>query len=237
MAEPTTFFTQAELEAWTGLGAADFRIDGTEMTALQWTAYYETLEVTIRKGICTYCRRSSFFPTDYTELHDGRGPSDWQRTYREVDRKVLLIEQPVISIIKVEEDVASKGSPAIWREREARSDTIGGDYTLVTRGSYAYLRYHNNVPRSGVNVVRVTYTAGYPEGDGIYDDLRGIALDIASKHIQRKKKLQEAGAARQTATRDAADMFPIGDPKLLTDDIKTRLNPYVRARVGGRAWR
>jgi hypothetical protein len=233
----TTYFSESELETWSGLGADDFQVAGVVMNSTQWSAYYTLLEETVRKTINTFCRRESFLSATYTDYHDGKEASGDHRDYQERDRIFFLLQQPVISITSVSEDIASKTSPEDWTARTARSSEIGGDYELIAKGGFSYIRFHNNVPRAGVNNVKIVYVAGYADSSEVFDDIKGIALDMASKHLQRKKRLQEAAAARTSGTRDAADMVPIGDPKLLTNDIKERLQPYKRARAGGRFWR
>ena len=50
-------------------------------------------------------------------------------------------------------------------------------------------------------------------------------------------QLQEAGAARTIATKDAADMFKIQASDILTPDIRVQLDNFKRTRAMGPAWR
>lgn len=232
-----TLFSQADLEARTGAGASDFLQAGEEMTADQWAAYVVALEKEVSQAIARFTRRTAIEETEYTEFHDGGGPTGERRQYVERDVIILPWEQPVQSITSVDVDEATLSGARNWVPRTPRDETTGGDYEVLTRNGITRIRFHTRVPRKGHGNVRIVYRAGYAATSRELEDLRGIALEMAGKTLEIKKRRQEAQAARRVGTRDAADMVPIGDPKVLSDDIRTRLLPYRRERAGRRAWR
>ncbi len=232
------YCTQTDIEARTSYGYVDFKQAGTVMTAEQWAAFCTSLIAEVTSAINRFCRRTSFEEATYTEYHDGRGCTGDLEEYLETDRIFLLREQPVTSITTVKEDTADPNQPSSWTARTARSTEAAGDYDLLTRGPVSYLRFHNNVPRRGLNTVEIVYVAGYASENPVLDDIRGIALDIIGQHLGRKKKLQEAIAARRLGTPDAAEMSPPTEPELtLTPDIKRRLAAYRRGPGIGRSYR
>lgn len=232
------YCTQTDIEARTSYGADESKQAGTAMTAEQWASYCTSLIAEVTGAINRFCRRASFEAATYTDLYDGRGCSGDRGEYLETDRIFLLREQPVSSIMTVKVDISDQNQVPVWVTRTPRSAEAVGDYGLVTRGPVSYLRFHNNVPRGGLNNVEITYVAGYAAGDPALDDIRGIALDIISQHLGRKKRLQEAIAARRLGTPDAAEMTPPAEPELtLTPDIKRRLAAYRRGPRIGRCYR
>lgn len=228
------YCTQADIEARTGYGAADFKIAGVQMTPEQWAAFCEGLIREVSMAVDRFCRRSSFEVREYLEYHDGRGCTGDGREFLEMDRIYIPREQPVVQVLSVREDLADPGQPPRWVTRTARGEGVGGDYALYTRGPISYLRF-TTVPRRGHNNVEITYEAGYPATSGVLDDIRGICLDVIAQHLGKKKKLQEAIAARTTGTLDSAEMTPPAEPHLtLTTDVKRRLAAYRRGpRIGG----
>jgi len=231
------FFSQSELEARTGYGYGDFLQNGVAMTAEQWAALVTSIEAEVRQAICTFCRRQAFEVATYTAYHDGSGPTGERREFTARDLLFIPREQPVVSITSISEDVGEPNGVISWVERIARSDSAGGDYSVLQKGRISVVRFHSNVPRKGEGNVKIVYSAGYASGSPVLSDLKGIALEMAGKILGIKKRRQEAAAARTSGTRDAADMVPIGDPKVLNDDTQTRPLPYRRERAGGRAWR
>jgi len=230
------YCTLADIEARTGYGSTDFKQAGVTMTAEQWGSFCEGLIAEASTAIERFCRRSSFEVREYTEFHDGRGCTGDLKEFREADRIFLLREQPVVQVLSVREDQADPGRPPSWVDREARADGVAGDYSLLSRGPVSYVRF-TTVPRRGYNNVEVVYEAGYPAGSGVLEDVRGICLDVIAQHLGKKKKTQEAIAARTTGTTDAAEMTPPAEPHLtLTTDVKRRLAAYRRGPRVGRGW-
>lgn len=224
-------FSQTDLEARTGAGYTDFTQAGTEMTPEQWSAYVVALEKEIAQAIASYTRRRAIEEAEYIEYHDGHGASGARREYVERDIRFVPAEQPVQAVVAVDVDIGTPNGPRHWEGRTPRSESAGGDYEILTRNGITRIRFHNRVPGSGTGNVRITYRAGFALGDPELDDLRGIALEMAGKVLEIKKRRQEAQAARRVGTRDSADMVPIGDPKVFSEDIKTRLAPYRRVRL------
>jgi hypothetical protein len=214
------YCTVVDIEAQTGYSNADFISGGTRMTAEQWTDYVTLLIASASAWIDTFCRRS-FILKDYVELRDGQGVLG--PIYRPH-------QQPVVTITEVAEDVTLTGAPT-WTVRTARSALVAGDYRVLEQNGITSVVFTNNLPRCGTGNVRITYSAGFAETSGIYLHVRDICKQIVENALMRKKKLQESTAARNGPTKDAAEMIPVGDPKVVTDWIKDQLKPYVRNTV------
>lgn len=237
------YLTQADIESsGGGYGYSDFKQAGVTMTAKQWELYCERLIDSITSAINRYCRLTTFEQNSYTEYHDGRGATGDLGEYVERDRIVMIREQPVMSITSVSEDIATANCAPSWTARSQRTSTsVSGtaDYQLLTRGSFlSYLYFNQNVPAKGKGNVRIMYLAGYEPSSEIMDDIRIISLQIADNILSRRKRLQEANAARTNGTKDSADMFKLdADGKIFTEDIRLQLDKYRRYRTGGAAWR
>ena len=237
------YLTRTDMErSGGGFGYTDFKEAGVTMTEAQWIQYCDLLIASVTSAINRYCRIGSFESATYTEYHDGSGASGDLGEYTERDRIFLLREQPVISITSVSEDVAATINAPSWTARVQRTSTTPtgtADYQLLTRGgSLSYLYFVTNVPAKGKGNLKVVYLAGYAATSDVIDDIRIIALQIIDNIFSRRKRLQEANAARMTGTKDSADMFKLdADGAIFTPDIRMQLDKYRRQRAGGTAWR
>lgn len=236
------YLSQSDVESsGGGYGYADFKQAGVTMTATQWQLYCERLIDSITSAINHYCRLTSFEQNTYTEYHDGRGPTGELGEYLERDRIVMIREQPVNSITSVSENLASVADPIAWTARVQRTaiSAVGlADFELLKRGSLSYLYFNQNVPAKGKNNIQIIYVAGYDPDSELMDDIRMIAMQIADNILGRRKRFQEANAARTNGTKDAADMFKLDqDGAVFTPDIRMQLDKYRRQRAGGAAWR
>lgn len=236
------YLLQSDIESsGGGYGHSDFKQAGSEMTATQWQLYCIRLIDSVTSAINHYCRVTSFEENTYTEYHDGRGASAELGEYLERDRLFLLREQPATTITSVSENLANTTDAIAWTARTPRTTTsaVGAaDYELLTRGTISYIYFHQNVPAKGKNNVKIIYVAGYDSDSERLDDVRLIAMQIADNFLGRKKRYQEANAARNVGTQDSADMFRLdADGAVFTQDIKMQLDKYRRYRTGGVAWR
>jgi hypothetical protein len=236
------YLLQSDIESsGGGYGYADFKQAGTAMTATQWQLYSIRLIDSITSAINHYCRVTSFEENTYTEYHDGRGASAELGEYMTRDRTFLLREQPATSITSVSENLASTINPIAWTARTPRTTTsaVGAaDYELLARGTLSYIYFHQNVPAKGQNNVKIVYVAGWDSDSERLDDIRLIAMQIADNFLARRKRYQEANAARTNGTQDSADMFKLdNNGDVFTPDIKMQLDKYRRYRTGGVAWR
>ena len=238
-----TYLTQSDVES-TGGGYcySDFRQSGSVMTAAQWQLYCGELIAAIDSAINHYCRVPSFAINTYTELYDGRGPTGDRGEYLPRDRLFLLRQQPVVSLVSVSENINDPSDPIAWTPRVLRtttSPTGGADFELLVRGtSLSYIYFWNNIPAKGRNNVQVVYTAGYAVGSELLNDIQFIAMQIADNLLGRKKRYQEANAARQSSTKDSTEMFRMdANGAIFTEDIRLQLDKYRRQRTGGAAWR
>jgi len=235
-----SYTTQTEVEAYTSFGYTDFKQAGRAMTQQEWAAYLTQVINGVDQAINRFCGVQSFEEHEVTEYHDGRGMTgDRGRSYKESDRTILPIQQPVIEITEVAEDIGQKPGLPNWQVRHLRSELDTGDYEIMgVAGHFQYIRFFQKVPRKGNANVRILYTAGYPDNSPELDDIRLIALEMVANHLFSKKKDQESIAARMTPTRDAAEMIMSHRPGTkMDDDSKERLLQYRRNRLGMKAWR
>lgn len=236
------YLLQSDIEAsGGGYGYSDFKQAGSTMTATQWQLYCIRLIDSITSAINRYCRVTSFEENTYTEYHDGKGASAELGEYTERDRTFLLREQPVTSVTSVSENLANTTDAIAWTARIPRTTTSTtglADYELLTRGTISYIYFYQDVPAKGKNNVKIVYVAGYDADSDRLDDIRLIAMQIADNFLGRKKRYQEANAARTVGTQDSADMFKLdAEGAVFTQDIKMQLDKYRRYRTGGVAWR
>lgn len=236
----TAYLTKKEIEDWAGYCQTSFKTGNDEMTITDWENLVTSLALGVSGWIDRFCRRTSFYPHDVVEYHDGRGSSGDFGAYVEADRTYLLREQPVLRgtsyTLTIEEDLGSSG-PILWTARTERTALAAGDYQVMKRGDFSYLRFITNVPRLGVGNLRFTYSAGYETTDPIIQEIKTIAKEMLTNFLEMKKKSQEADVARWQSTDQAADLLQALGDRVLTDDLKARLLPYQRRASMGKAWR
>ena len=235
------YLSQSDIESsGGGYGFGDFKQAGVTMTATQWQLFCDRLIDSITAAINSYCKLTSFEQNTYTEYHSGRGATGELGEYMERDRIMLLREQPVVSVTSLSEDLGDATSAPSWTARVQRAAGIlagSADFQIMTRGSFSYIYFHQNVPSKGSNNVIVVYVAGFEADSEEIDAIRMIAQQISDNFLAKKKALQEASAARTMGTKDSVDMFKIQASDLITPDIRMQLDNFKRTRAGGPAWR
>jgi hypothetical protein len=225
--------TQTDLEAHTGYINTDFKQAGSVMTSNQWVVYVSVVTSAAESIVNRYCARKSFEVVSYTEYHSGRGPSgEGGRTYRELDRVFIPVEQPVTTLTSVYEDVNPTGSVESWTLRTARSTIVAGDYQVIVKENLTKIRFHNNVPKLGLSNLKLTYSSGYLPTDQPYGAAKLAALELCANVLARKKRDQQAQVAARVPTVTGADMFQMQRPDIFTQEIRDLLAPYRRMSMG-----
>jgi hypothetical protein len=229
------YFSESDIEQYTGFGAADFKQNGVTMTATQWSTFCATIVDFVTQLVNRYCNVVSFEPHEVTEYRNGMGAQGDGDTYIEEDITFYLGEQA--TGIRFYEDYNTKTGTEYFVERTCRSTSATGDYDVATRYGLTMIRFHDNYPKEGWHNVKITYWGGYETGSKELDEIKHICLDIATEILRHKKKLQESTTIRATGVRDYAEMFKIdNDAMFLTDGIKQRLHKYRKYRMGGASW-
>jgi hypothetical protein len=253
------YVTASEVGEFTGIAYTDMKIDGETMTEAQWKSFVNTYQVPIAELIHRYCRVVTFDPTSpnalVTEYKSGRGNTsddlpyvrgatsvygsgDWALSDIEFYLKHLYYTGTINNVLKapliIEEDTASVNDIPAWVARTPRSSHSGGDYALYTEDELTMVRFHNNVPRKGMQNVRFTYYTGY---DPASDQFKAIKLQVLrcfKNFVFLKKKIQEPFAIRAHGVRDFQTMFdPFDESHILGDLEKMALEPYRRFPITG----
>lgn len=230
------YFSQSDIEAYTGFASTDFKNAGIAATALQWATLCTNVVDYVTHLVNRYCGVVSFESHAVTEYHDGKGAAGDDSTYIEEDVRFYLRE-PCISVGTVSEDENAKTSTILWATRWERSTATAGDYEVSTRGDLTWIRFHDNHPLDGVYNVKVQYSAGYSSDSDELHLLKWICLRIAKNMLLEIKKTQEVQTIRQTGVRNFSEMFnPTSESTILTEDIIRDLHKFRRYRMGGSAW-
>lgn len=230
------YFSQTDIEQFTGFGSGDFKQSGVTMTATQWATFATFVIGAVTQIVNRFCNVPSFEQHTSIEYKNGRGPSGDGQTYLDSDRTYTLRECAT-SVASIAEDINYGSSYPSWTDRVEQDTDTYGDYIYWTDQTITRIRFHQNVPNKGVRNVRVTYTAGYPVGSPELDDIKQMCLRCARNLLILKKKTQEAQTIRYTGTKDYAQMFELEDErKVLTDDIRIDLCRYRRWNFGGDLW-
>lgn len=232
------YFDRGTIEMDTGFAASDFRQGGDAMSESQWDSYIERLDDRIAQMIHRYCNVVSFLDHTVTELHDGRGCSGDVLNgykYRDDDYTFTLRECPVISVTSVDVDMSPLTALPDWTAMSPRSDTDVGDYSVVYDGPLAAVVFHTSIPTKRIANVRISYRAGYEEGSQEFDEIKYLAIQMATSALLRKRKVQEASTIRNMGVKDYGTMFEMfGERSILSDDIRYELHKYrVMPTVGG----
>lgn len=229
------YFSESDIEAYTGFGTSDFKQDAVTMTSAQWSAFCTTIVEYVTQLVNRYCNVVSFEPHQVTEYRNGMGASGDDDSY--IDEDVTFYLGEYATGITVYEDDNAKTGTQYFVERTARSTSATGDYDVATRYELTMIKFHDNYPLEGWHNVKITYWGGYESGSNELDEIKLICLDIAAEILRHKKKLQESTTIRATGVRDYAEMFKIdNDPVFLTEGIKQRLHKYRKYRMGGPSW-
>jgi hypothetical protein len=229
------YFSQTDIEQYTGFASTDFKQGGSTMSSVQWADFTATLVEWVTQIVNRYCNVTSFEPHFATEYRNGMGATGDDDTYLDDDTTFYLNEYA--TGITVYEDYNSKTGTEYFVERTARSTSATGDYDVITKYELTQIKFHDNYPKEGWNNVKITYWGGYPASSVEMDDIKMICCDIAEEILKHKKKVQESTTIRATGVRDYAEMFkPVYDTEFLSKPIKERLHKYRRYRMGGPAW-
>lgn len=234
-----SYFTLSELEAYSGLGRTDFKSAGTQMATADWVSFATFEHDAIAQIIDRWCNVPTFESHTVIEYKNGRGASGDFGEYLE-DDYIYYLNEPATCVTSVEENVnyGTGSSSTSWATRAPHTETVTGDYEFSDYGSVPTISFNTNVPAKGRRNLRVTYTGGYPVGSPELEDIKRLALKMATKDLVFKKKVQEAQTARAQGTKDFAPMFDaISDGNVLTKDITMMLCRYRRYNLGGEIWR
>jgi len=230
-----TYASVGDIYTYSGFEGVNFMADGYKMGDDEWREFLEdAILPSVDAFINRYCNVTTFELHEVVELKYGKGHTDDELhsvhlTPRDEDRQYLLKEHPVHEVTKVEIDINGMTSVPEWVELSERSDDTPGSYIVVSNFDYKYLYFIRDLPLRGHNMLRVTYTAGYPEGSQELDAIRLAATRVAINLLLYKKKVQEATTIRAFATRDYAQMFTIqNEAYFLTEEVKLILNRYRR---------
>ncbi len=230
-----TYASVEDIYNYSGFEGSNFIAEGDRMGDDEWKDFLEDIILpTVDSFINRYCNVTSFNLHEVTELRRGKGHTDDElhsvhMTPREEDRIYLLREHPVheVSLVKIDKGGVT-GTP-IWEVLEERSDSTPGSYIVVSNLDYKYLYFTRDLPLYGMNLLSITYTAGYPDGSQELDAIRIAAIRMALNMLLYKKKVQEATTIRAFATRDYSQMFAVHqEAYFLTEDVKIVLNRYRR---------
>lgn len=231
-----SYFSQTDIQEYTGFASTDFKNNGAMMTATQWATLCTHIVDYVSDLVNRYCGVATFESHAVTEYHDGRGAAGDDDTYLEEDVRIYLWE-PCISVGTVSEDLNANTGTVEWATRYERSTATAGDYQVATRGELTWIRFHDNYPLDGMENIKIEYTAGYSSGSRQLTNLKWICLRIAKNMLLEMKKTQETMTIRQTGVRDFSQMFePRNETTILTDDIIRDLWKFRRLRLGGPAW-
>jgi len=241
-----TYVTKEDVQSFMGFSNKDLKINGVQMGDAEFQAFVETHEPRIAQMVHRFCNVVSFEPTVVIEYKNGRGTSDDDTStsdYLDSDvefylRNLYLIgPSPPYAPIVVEVDNSPPTAAPSWVVLSARSSVTGGDYRLITESELSHVRFHNNIPRQGVQNVRFTYYTGYLKTSAEFGDIKLQVLRAFKNLIMLKKKVQEASTIRNYGVRDYSQMFePFDESSVLSDSEKAALERYKRLPLDGPAF-
>jgi hypothetical protein len=230
-----SYFSQSDIEQYTGYGSADFKQAGVTMNATQWAAFCTSIVDTTTQMINRFCNVTSFESHAVIEYHDGKGVQGDNDSYIDYDNDYFLREYAT-GVTEVAVDTY-KSASMDWATKWVRSTATAGDFSVATRYELTQIKFHNNYPSEGSDNVRITYWAGYDSGSVELNEIKNIGLRIAQNILVYKKKIAESMTIRSSGVRDYSEMFkPIDERLIFTEDIRRDLHKYRRYRMGGSAW-
>lgn len=239
----SAYATKEDIQEFMGFSKKDMKINGVQMSDSEFESFCDEMVPKIAQMVHRFCNVISFEPTVVVEYKNGKGTSDDDSStsdYLDSDvefylRNLYLTSAtPAYAPIIVEENVSSATAIPSWTTRTAQSDTVAGDYTVVTESELTYVRFHNNIPIQGKRNVRFTYYTGYAPASAEFGDIKLQVLRAFKNLIMLKKKTQEASTIRNYAVRDYSQMFePFDESSILSESEKSALERYKRLPLDG----
>jgi hypothetical protein len=234
--------TSADIEQFTGITFTDMKIDGRNMTALEWDTFCLAYIDIIAQTVHNYLNVPTFDPAQpeaaIVELHSGKGATDdsvWPVQYTAADGQFYLKELYYSTpAIVIEEDTAGKTAVPAWTARTPRSALAGGDYEVITKGLVTMISFHNNIPAYGTNNLRFTYTTGYPATSKPYKDIKFQVLRVFKNLILVKKNIQAVLTITAQGGRDFQGLTnQYNEGQILSHMEESVLKRYRRWMVPG----
>ena len=169
----------------------------------EYEAFLDDLINQVEAVIDDYCRvPRGFFKAgglSFTEIHD------WDE-----DGEIHTRYYPIITLTKVELDLAGINQPANWTE-------ISSTY-YYAKNEYGIIRIVGKSPGHIENSVRITYTAGY---SAVPEDIKTAALTLAKNMLKSMMFSDEIRIGDLT-------IEPQIPQEVFTAEIKTILAQYKR---------
>jgi len=169
----------------------------------EYEAFLDDLINQVEAFIDDYCRvPHGFFKAgglSFTEIHD------WDE-----DGEIHTRYYPIITLTKVELDLAGINQPANWTE-------ISSTY-YYAKNEYGIIRIVGKSPGHIENSVRITYTAGY---SAVPEDIKTAALILAKNMLKSMMTSDEIRIGDLT-------IEPQIPQEVFTAEIKTILAQYKR---------
>lgn len=227
--------TLHDIEQYSGFKYSDFTENGLEMTIAQWTEFINSLIPKVTQVIHRFCNVYSFEPATFTELHNGKGATNYDSSvtgYNDEDMVFFLHQLYADTLLVYEDTAVSKNAVPAWTLRTVRSALAAGDYGIYQENDVTRIIFHTNIPAAGYGNVKFTYNTGYPLTSAQLNDIRFQCLRAIQNVLLTKKKIQEASSIRNFGVRDYSQMFDAFSEGIVLDDkVKSGLEQYRRAVI------
>lgn len=249
------YCTSADVAEMNGFSHKNMKIFGNQMTDGEYEALVSDLCTAASELVNQWCNVVTFYEHEIVDEYHTMDTSDYHfypdyipSVYGyamgvhspdlNVKRRTFLPrEYPVMNVTEVAVNRATNYGIPNWLTLTPPSDTEVGDYQVMQRFRSTKITIIRHAPLTGINNIRVSYTAGYPETDKVFKVLKRATAMIVNNYLNYKAKMQEAATLRQSAVQDYAAMF---DPEyakyILTDDVKSILELYRRPPVDPTAY-
>lgn len=153
--------------------------------------------------------------------------------YQEASRTCVPREQPVVSIDKVEVNVSRNAEPNWETLKEFNvlypDGSYGDGYIVTDVFEYTSILFKRAFSYQAKNNVRITYQAGYPDDNPVWDALRAATRIVVINMLNYKQRQQQITTLRSSGMMDYASLYQLpGDmDSYLTKDAKSILDKYV----------
>jgi len=220
-----SYCTFEDVAMLVGASPVDFEYLGEPMTLPEFKTMVEGFIVFAEGIIHKYCNVTTFNLHNVEgELHtvgnlEGRstlsgyssplvyGISDMINDFDDTNRRIMLREYPVSSVTNVNVSYTHPLGKKVWTHVDPITDEHGGQYEVVKRFLSTYILLGYNMPRYGVNNVKVDYIAGYPIGHEVFSQLKLAVAMVVKNILNYKKSSQEIYTIRGSSVQSYASMF------------------------------
>lgn len=245
----------SDLQYYSGFIPSDFRYLFDQMDISQYETFCNSLLETATNIINRYCGVETFEQHEVTneyhslQLLDAVGgpyggypltpPAYYGSCSPYFTPNVENLSQvtifprdiPCQSVNTVEVTMGATNGVPEWITLTERTGDQDGDYVVINQFGVTQIILLRRYPQYGINKIRISYTAGYPEGAPALDTMNLACCMVATNIMNYKKKQEMAATAFGSGVQNFGPSFSFAygsDHSLLSNEVRSLIDQYRR---------